>query len=220
MQNLRIHFSKTGDARYISHLDISRCFSRAIRKSGIDVWYTEGFNSRIYMTFALPLSLGVESTCETMDIKVKGDSWALDAGDRLAGCLPRGIEVFNCTEAIQKPTDIAYAKYLIELCDDALTTGEICAAAKEVLASAAIITEKRTKKGAMNLIDIKPHIKEYGVCEKLGKCYIELILDASMSFSLNPQLVLDLIFQALDAEPKHCLIRRTNILMADMKNFE
>ena len=58
MKLVRIFFEKRDRARYISHLDITRCLSRAFARTDIPVWYTEGFNPRIYMTFALPLSLG------------------------------------------------------------------------------------------------------------------------------------------------------------------
>ena len=64
MRCVRVWFHKTGPIRYISHLDLMRTMTRAIRRSGIDLWYTEGFNPHPYMTFALPLSLGMQSVCE------------------------------------------------------------------------------------------------------------------------------------------------------------
>ena len=70
MPNLRVFYEKTGRAKYISHLDINRCMQRALRRAEIPVWYTEGFNPHPYTTFALPLSLGYESLCETMDLRI------------------------------------------------------------------------------------------------------------------------------------------------------
>ena len=67
MRNVRIRFSKTGRARYISHLDLSRVMQRSLRRAGIPLWYTEGFNRHPYVTFAAPLSLGFEGLQETMD---------------------------------------------------------------------------------------------------------------------------------------------------------
>ncbi|MBQ9964192.1 MAG: DUF2344 domain-containing protein, partial [Clostridia bacterium] len=57
---MRITFSKTGSARYISHLDLNRTMTRAVRRAGLPIWYTEGFNRHPYLTFAAPLSLGYE----------------------------------------------------------------------------------------------------------------------------------------------------------------
>jgi radical SAM-linked protein len=65
--DIRVFFSKTGNAKYISHLDLYRSFSRAIQRSGLPVWITEGFNPHIYITFALPLALGIEGQEEAMD---------------------------------------------------------------------------------------------------------------------------------------------------------
>ena len=63
----RVFYTKTGRAKYISHLDVTRCFQRALQRAGLSVWYTEGFNPHSYLTFTLPLSLGYESLCESMD---------------------------------------------------------------------------------------------------------------------------------------------------------
>ena len=57
-RDLRLFYTKTGSAKYISHLDVMRAFQRAFRRSKIPVWYTEGFHPHLYLTFALPLSLG------------------------------------------------------------------------------------------------------------------------------------------------------------------
>ncbi len=70
MKNVRVWFEKKGAVRYISHLDLTRNMSRGIKLSGLPVWYTEGFNPRIYMTYAMPLSLGVCGERECMDIRL------------------------------------------------------------------------------------------------------------------------------------------------------
>ena len=61
MKNVRVFFEKHGPCKYISHLDTNRVMLRAIGKSRLDIWYTEGFNRHAYITFALPLSLGFAS---------------------------------------------------------------------------------------------------------------------------------------------------------------
>ena len=67
MKSTRIWFHKFGTAKYISHLDLNRCVARAFHKAKLPMWYTEGFNPHAFVTFALPLSLGVEgpSSCNT-----------------------------------------------------------------------------------------------------------------------------------------------------------
>lgn len=51
MREVRLRFSKTGRLKYISHLDINRVMSRALKRAGIPLWYTEGFNPHPYMSF-------------------------------------------------------------------------------------------------------------------------------------------------------------------------
>ena len=58
---VRIRFEKTGEAAYISLLDLQRVFHRILKRSGLPVYYTQGFNPHIYLSFACPLSLGQES---------------------------------------------------------------------------------------------------------------------------------------------------------------
>ena len=70
MKNVRVWFEKKGSVRYISHLDLTRCMARGLKLSQLPVWYTEGFNPRIYMTYAMPLSLGVCGERECMDIRL------------------------------------------------------------------------------------------------------------------------------------------------------
>ena len=70
MKEIRIRFKKTGRAKFISHLDLTRTMIRAVRRAGIPVWYTEGFNRHPYVTFAAPLSLGFEGLNECMDTRL------------------------------------------------------------------------------------------------------------------------------------------------------
>ena len=73
MKSVRIVFSKTGRIKYVSHLDLVRAMTRAVRRANIPLWYTEGFNKHPYLTFAAPLSLGYEGLRETMDIRMADD---------------------------------------------------------------------------------------------------------------------------------------------------
>ena len=75
MRSVRIWFSKTGTAKYISHLDLTRCLIRTFRRTTVPLWYTEGFNPRPHLVFGLSLPLGVEGLCEDFDIRLDDDSY-------------------------------------------------------------------------------------------------------------------------------------------------
>lgn len=76
----RIWFQKTGRVKFISHLDLTRCFARAFTRARIPLWYTEGFNPRPYMNFSMPLTLGVEGMREAVDIRMQGECHRLKLG--------------------------------------------------------------------------------------------------------------------------------------------
>ena len=67
---LRFKFKKYGPVVYIGHLDIMRFFQKAIRRSGIDAAYTEGFSPHLKLSFAQPLSVGVETDGDYFDLEM------------------------------------------------------------------------------------------------------------------------------------------------------
>ena len=76
MKNVRIWFKKDGECRYISHLDLNRTMLRALHKSKLPIWHTEGFNPHPFATFPLPLSLGFRGVNECMDVKLEDDNYS------------------------------------------------------------------------------------------------------------------------------------------------
>ena len=122
MITVRISFKKKNEASYISLLDLQRVMQRALKRSGLPVWYTLGFNPHIYMTFAAPLSLGQESLAETVDFKSEAEGYDWDAAaPALSACLPRGIKVTRIAPAVLDAGDIACAAYEVRYAEkDAL----------------------------------------------------------------------------------------------------
>ena len=114
MRTIRIFFCKTGESVYISHLDLQRVMARALRRSGLPVWYSQGFNPHIYMSFALPLPLVHQSLAETVDCKTESEETDFSAYVKpLSNALPRGIEVYRIAEPVCAAGDIAAAEYRI-----------------------------------------------------------------------------------------------------------
>ncbi len=220
MQNVRLHFSKTFDAKYISHLDLARCFTRALKKSGLGVWYTEGFNTHIYLTFALPLSLGIESICDTADIRLVNDDFEPNICDAINPHLPHGIEVFNADVAKMKSSEIAFARYMVELCDGEISQDALAGAARGVYEQAEIFADKKTKRAGVSRVDIKPLIGAWQAGTSGDMCRLELLLAAGNERSLNPNTALAPVFEKAGKHPDHCLIKRVQILTADGRNFE
>lgn len=90
---IRIKFNKHGLMKYIGHLDTMRYFQKVIRRSGIDAAYSEGFSPHQIMSFAQPLSVGVESNGEYFDLEVKSYTSASDMKIKMNEVSADGIKV-------------------------------------------------------------------------------------------------------------------------------
>lgn len=107
---LRLLFSKTGNAVWISHLDTMRLFQRAFKRSGFHLKHTQGFNPRPSVSIALPLSVGVESFCELLDFELEDQNISCqNIMDQLNRSLIDGVQVLQVYEASSK---LKYLKYL------------------------------------------------------------------------------------------------------------
>ena len=164
MREVRLRFSKTGQAKYISHLDTNRVFSRAFARAKINLWYTQGFNPRPYMSFSLPLSLGVESYCENVDIRIIDDLTDEEIKVRVNDALPLGIRIIDVYDDFMDCHDIVYSDYVykFEFKDNELALEKI----KAVLESDAIMAQKKAKYGKRRVLketDIKQFIVKYNI---------------------------------------------------------
>ena len=190
MRNVRIWFKKDFECRYISHLDLNRTMLRALHKSKLPIWHTEGFNPHPFATFPLPLSLGFRGINECMDVKLEDDNFLLsDIPDRLNACLPRGIRVFDATEAVMKAGKVAYASFTLLIGNPTIATGKIATQLRELLDSEKIEIEKKSKKG-MKTIDIKQGVKQFEMKEHFDAVQLDIILTAGSSDNVNPNLLI------------------------------
>lgn len=97
MQRLRIKFSREPEVKFISHLDIIRLWQRALTRADIPLAYSEGFNPHPRISLALPLSLGVTSEAELMDLflsRVVAPHYFTTA---LGQQLPSGIKILGAS---------------------------------------------------------------------------------------------------------------------------
>jgi len=221
MKNARVFFEKLGPCRYISHLDLNRVMLRAVGKSGLNVWHTEGFHQHAYITFALPLSLGFASTCESMDFRLLDDGEDMDAVPaRLNACLPEGLRVLRCSEAVHKPAAIASASYDIRIepmNDNEISAKELYDQLSAFLAQPEIIVEKKTKKGMKN-VDLKGYILACET-EESDPVRLRLKLPAGGSLNINPALFITAL-EAYAGAALYADVTRTGIETQEGKPFE
>ena len=106
MKTVRVWFEKKDTARYISHLDLNRCMSRAFHKTKLPLWYTQGFHPHVFLTITMPLSLGMIGLRESMDIRLTEEMAGEEIIRRLNTALPLDIHVFDVTEPVMKAKDV------------------------------------------------------------------------------------------------------------------
>ena len=183
----RIKFSKTGNLKFIGHLDVMRYFQKLIRRAGLDVKYTQGFHPHQIMSFTSPLSVGIESVGEYFDIETNSKIDP-EYADKVLN--EHTVDDIKVIKYIELPDDakksmalLAGADYLVEMSfDDKLIDDFINQDKIEVL--------KKTKKSE-KIVDIKPLI--YKIENRDGKLFMQLAHGSKDN--LKPGLVLDAICQ-------------------------
>lgn len=188
---LRVKFYKKGRLQYISHLDLVRTMMKIIVRASLPLKYTEGFNPKPKLVFAAPLSTGVESECEYMDIRLSERMPVYEAMARLNANMTdemQAVEVYYPTSSL---TDLKWLSYrivmntlgaseeLAEKCDAALNCERL-----EIM--------KKTKSGE-SLVDIKPLVKSHSVSYADGSITVNCVLSADQSAFLNPEYIVKLL---------------------------
>lgn len=201
--------------RFISHLDMTRFMARVIRRAELPVWYTEGFNPHLYMTFALPLSLGFESEYEVVDIRLLDDGYPIDTlCDKLNAVCPPYITFFHAAEPVKKAGDVAYAKFDITFDDG----GEVAQDLSEFLSRDSIIVLKKTKKGGEKQIEVADKIKAFSVDLINNNTVLQITLPAGSTENLNPELFITKFFE--QSGKYYCyIVNRTAIFDSNEKLF-
>lgn len=220
MREVRLLFSKTDRFKYISHLDINRCMSRAVTRAGIPLWYTEGFNPHPYMSFSLPLPLGVESMCESLEIRITGEITNEEIKNKLNAVLPDGIKILDAYEDFRNCSEIAFSDYVFKY--EFKNNENAAEKIKEVLNSDEITALKKGKKGRKKVvkeINIKPLIDKYSVSVRGDNVIINARLAAGQHSNLSPELFSKTILELSGLEFEWKNIARLSLLDANYNKF-
>ena len=221
MREIRLRFSKTGEAKYISHLDTNRVFSRAFARAKLNLWFTQGFNPHPYMSFSLPLSLGVESLCENVDIRILDDISNDEVKKRVNDALPLGIRILDVYDDFMDCHEIVYSDYVykFEFLDNEKALEKI----KEVLQSDTIMAQKKGKQGKRRVLketDIKQFIDKYSISIRDNQIVLNIRLLAGPDKNLNPSLLFDTIIRLIDMDYEWKSIGRIKLLTKDFKEYK
>ena len=220
---LRVKFRKTGSLQYISHLDLVRTMNKIIVRAKLPLWYTEGFNPKPKMAFAAPLSIGTESLCEYMDLRLTERMDPEEALRRLNVNMTSEMQAIEAYYPETKFTDLKWLSYTILI----KTDGADAALAKrceEIILGDRLEVLKNTKSGEAT-VDIRPLIRSAEAVLE-GECIrLSCVLSADPSSFLNPEYVIKalrsgvVILSNPDLTAEYYSILRERAFDAEMNEF-
>ncbi|MBP8762633.1 MAG: TIGR03936 family radical SAM-associated protein [Acetoanaerobium sp.] len=195
---VRIKYSKLGDISYISHLDIIKLMERIVRRTGLKLSYSEGFNPHPKTAFSPALQLGVQSHCEYLDMEFDE---AVEEDLLIQKLNEKTVEGINFIEAkiLTDKVDslvafITHSRYEIAVDEeDENKISKIISAINKINNTNEMLLTKKTKKG---------NIKEYNVKEYIGTIDFERKSDGLSIFvdicsgsvkSINPKKIIELV---------------------------
>ena len=211
---LRLRYSKTGRAKFISHLDLMSTMRRALLRAGVELKYSQGFNPHPVMSIALPLSVGFESVCELMDFESPVEQDAAALPGILNRHLPEGLEILEAYVPQQKFGTISWIEFGAKLVYDAGTMPNIAEQLTRIYRAESLVISKKTKRGESD-IDIVPLIRDVEFREDCG------ITMSAKLFAQNPSISPANLISALpcDLVPDFMTVRRLQVFDKEMNVF-
>lgn len=183
-----VEFSRTFPATYVSHLDMQRTVMRALRRSGLPVVYSAGFNPHILLSFATAMPVGLTSEGEYFEFQTIEDIDEKDTLAKLKEAFPSGVTpkaVIKLPDMAKKlAASITHALYLIKATEDLIEQ------MIELIDKPSVIIDI-FKKGNVKTIDIKERIVSFERCED-GIC---IMLTSGQDNNLNPMDLIKGLFK-------------------------
>lgn len=183
---LRLLFEKKGNAVWISHLDLMRLFQRAFKRAELPLTHTQGFNPRPSVSIALPLSVGVSSSCELLDFELDGVEISCDdICDRLNHALIDGICVLQVYPAGKRIRELSYLKCQVILEYDQGVPGNAAEQIQQLLNREEVLVQKKSKNGTQEQ-NIIPMIKAFTLAQEDANTLTITATVCCQNPSLNP----------------------------------
>lgn len=188
----------------------------ALTRANVPLSYSQGFNPRPLMNFALPLSVGAESICELLDICTSEIVKCEETMEKINLVLPDNLHIREIYIPERKLTEIKYAEYVLSLdyADKNVQADEIL----RTLFDKPAFVQKKTKSGEKNT-DISPLVKKAESVVVEGRVRLKTINYAGNDNYLNPVYCVKALSEEVGREPEDIKILRTKIFDGKGKEF-
>ncbi|MBR2591009.1 MAG: TIGR03936 family radical SAM-associated protein [Clostridia bacterium] len=222
MREVRLEYTKLGNTKYISHLDLNRVFFRAVRRAEIPLWFTEGYNPKPYFKYAQSLPLGVESECECVDIRLTDDNYSNSLlKEKLNAVLPEGIRILRVHEPKMKANDIYAAVY--EIAYEVEHPESVIKKMDTVLSGDALYVTKKVKHGRKKSdedVDILPNVITYAFEQKENILLLKILATAEQNNTLNVFLFAGALEKKADFDYAMRNIRKRCVVNENYRYFK
>jgi len=215
MQRLRVTFSRSGDAKYIAHLDMMRFWERAFRRAGLQVARTQGFHPHPRIVAASPLPVGSTGEAELLDVYLDEPVAPLAFYRSVSAVLVPRIRV---VEVVETPLQLPALQALMRFADyrvvlEPLETG--CAALRAAVAAllaAASFPWEHVRDGEARRYDLRAQVAALAVeaCDA-DRAVLTMRLRCDAGASGRPEQVV----RALGFDSGPAAIHRTRLVLAD-----
>lgn len=214
VRTVRIVYSKGGAMTYVSHLDVQRTFMRAIIKSKLPVYYTEGFNPIPKLTFASPLSVGVSGEKEFAQIKLVRDVSGAEVVEKLRSAMPADIKILDAYTGETDFKKIAWADNVITLHG---SFGDADLEKVNALIAGPMVVLKKTKSTEKE-VDVSLFIRDIRAELAGGDMMIYATTCSDNTNFLNPTYVAKAVKAEIGGE--YYEITRKNLMFANGESFK
>ncbi len=202
----RLRFAKRGAMRYLSHLDMMRLMTRAIRRAGVPVTFSRGFNPRPRIAILAPLPVGIEAQSELMELRLDEQLCPDDIRNSLNEELVDGIEITG-VEPADRPMKADFrADYEVDL-PDGLSVER--AALEAVMARDQVCVEIETAKG-IKTVDLRPFLLSLELFDRK----LRFVVRVTPQGTARPDTVVKAVFGDEEARRNDFRIRRTSLSMS------
>ena len=208
---LRITFSKGRQLKYISHLDLALTWTRALRRAGVPLAYSQGYNPQAKTQLASGLPLGYTGAAEVLDV-IFTDRMA---PEEFIGCvdptLPEGLSIASAEEVpLKAPSPqsaLRQAVYRVTV-ETSLTEVELNRRVANLIASDQL-EQQRVRKGRVEAFDLRPLVDDVRL-EAIGdgQAVFFMRLSAGQHGNVRP----DAVLAALGLEDAFAQVERTRLL--------
>ncbi len=190
----RLTFRKEFPVKYVAHLDMVKTWTRAFRRAGLPLAYSEGFNPQARIQVAASLPVGTMGAAELMDIYLTEPLDAADILRRVRHTLPYGFRLLAVKpiplDAPSLQAALVQADYTVTV-ETELPQTELAVRVEQLLQAEQVV-RRRVRRGKEETFDLRPLLHSLSVQGREdGHVVLAMRLAAGSHGNLRPEAVLD-----------------------------